>query len=594
MSKLPAIREPDEPGAAKPSRLVAAALVSMGLVPVLLMLYTVATNWLPAPVGDEWSTPGMLFESWCRGTLGFGDFFAQHNESRKFFPRVLYFALAQFGGWDVRREIAIVFAIGCGVTVLFYVLMRQLPGASKMSALVAWVVATFLCFSAVQFENFLWGIQLEPFFPGLALLAAAAVNMSRVPFARKCLINALLAFVATYTFAHGMLLWVLAIPLRSPGEILDSRRLYGGYAAYVLAGVAAVGTYFIGYVHPAHHPGLLGGSVGLVPLAHYLALWVGSYFASPHLNPLWIGIIVGAIFLTTNICVLSRVAGTERWRSFYPAFVMGAYASLTAGVTALGRVGFGVEQALDTRYRLHSLFFYLALVAFAAGVYCTCFRSTSVVRHRAFLALISAVGVVTFVCWVASYAAGVAEQRTRYARNVTLMRAMQWIDVIPDNPDLQAIFPIVRELSDRLHLLRDHKLLRFPLASAALGEKTRRLRDGSDDRAFGELETCAFDANRQLQVGGWARWPRRDWRGESIVIVCEDASGARKPVSVFAPESARGFGSGNAAEPVRFSRALSAANLPTGDISVSACVVDLRAKKTYPLSGAKQVRSAGR
>jgi len=173
------------------------------------------------------------------------------------------------------------------------------------------------------------------------------------------------------------------------------------------------------------------------------------------------------------------------------------------------------------------------------------------------------------------------------------MRAMQWIDVIPDNPDLQAIFPIVRELSDRLHLLRDHKLLRFPLASAALGEKTRRLRAASDDRAFGELETCAFDANGELQVAGWARWPRRDWRGESIVIVCEDASGVRKPVSVFAPENARGFGSGNAAEPVRFSRTLSAANLPTGDISVSAGVVDLRAKKTYPLSGAKQVRSAG-
>ena len=35
--------------------------------------------------------------------------FSQHNESRNFFPRLLYFTLQHFGGWDVRKEIRVVF-----------------------------------------------------------------------------------------------------------------------------------------------------------------------------------------------------------------------------------------------------------------------------------------------------------------------------------------------------------------------------------------------------------------------------------------------------------------------------------------------------
>ncbi len=67
-------------------------LTMVAMVPAGLMWHWVSTNWVPLPFWDEWHTPGSQFESWYRGTLTLKEMFSQHNESRNFFPRLLYFA----------------------------------------------------------------------------------------------------------------------------------------------------------------------------------------------------------------------------------------------------------------------------------------------------------------------------------------------------------------------------------------------------------------------------------------------------------------------------------------------------------------------
>ena len=190
-------------------------LILLGCVPAALMWHYVTRNWISIPFWDEWFTPGNQFASWCRGTLTLQELFSQHNESRKFFPRLLYLALAKFGGWDVRKEMTVLFLTVCLLGGLLFRLLRRTPGASTVSALTAWAVMMFLCFSPVQFENFLWGIQLEAFFPGIALAAIAVVNLSDLSFRTKSLANLLLAFAATYTYANGIILWPLGFPLSS-------------------------------------------------------------------------------------------------------------------------------------------------------------------------------------------------------------------------------------------------------------------------------------------------------------------------------------------------------------------------------------------
>src|SRR5437667_10356614 len=166
-----------------------AALLCLGLLPMMLMMYHVRSNWIPIPFWDEWSTPGSQFESWCRGTLTLGELFSQHNESRKFFPRLLYFALAMIGGWDVRKEMTVFFLGVCLLSVLLWRLLRQTLGSTPLAALTTWAAMMFLCFSPVQFENFLSGIQLEPLLVGIAVVMVAVVNLSTLSFRSKPLTN---------------------------------------------------------------------------------------------------------------------------------------------------------------------------------------------------------------------------------------------------------------------------------------------------------------------------------------------------------------------------------------------------------------------
>jgi len=198
--------------------LIVALLALIAMLPAFQMWDWVSSTWVPLPYMDEWHTPASQFESWRRGTLTLAEMFSIHNESRKFFPRLLYFALERFGGWDVRKEICVGFLAVCALCFLLWHLLRRTPGATQLSTLMWWALMSFICFAPVQLENFLYGIQLEPFFPGLALMAAAAVNLSRLSLRARTLINLSLAFVATYTFANGMLVWLLAWPLILPNE----------------------------------------------------------------------------------------------------------------------------------------------------------------------------------------------------------------------------------------------------------------------------------------------------------------------------------------------------------------------------------------
>jgi hypothetical protein len=140
----------------------------------------ISANWVPIPIWDEWHTPGSQFASWCRGTLTTSELFSLHNESRKFFPRLLYFAVAAFGGWDVRKEMRVLFVLVCTLCVLLLLLLRRTSGATLVSILSTWGLMVSLCFAPVQAENFLYGIQGEAFFVGTAVVAAATLNLSHV------------------------------------------------------------------------------------------------------------------------------------------------------------------------------------------------------------------------------------------------------------------------------------------------------------------------------------------------------------------------------------------------------------------------------
>lgn len=567
-------------------RLFAAALVVIACIPPLLAWHLITAARVPLPVWDEWFTPGDLYRSWCVGTLSFGDLFVQHNESRKLFPRLLYLLLAQLHGWDVRDSMTLVFAEICLLCALLFLLLRKTRGASAISLLPAWTLMSFLCFAPVQFENFLWGIQLETFFPGVAVAIAALVNLSRLSFAGRALCNLALTIIATFTYANGLLLWALALPI--PTGAPSRRTAAWCYIGWFIACAFAVAAYFHGYEQPENVPAWELHGRNAADLALYPVLWVGAYFGSANVSAVAVGpfaITLGAVIFAASGVVMRR---SRDWRPFYPWLLLGGYSAASCALIAWGRSPMGVQQAMDARYKTFSLFFYLALVGGAFALYSTLALD---LRRRRRLFVAAAAILVTFAAfaWFASYREGIATLESHRRSRLTMLRAYEWVNVIPDNPDLAPIFPLRDWLLERTRILSDCGLLRTKFVGEPLASAVKRL-PANADGSHGGIDVCSFDANGNLHASGWAWLPDQNRPADRVVIGCETADGSFKPISVIAtggyrPDLRKHFSRKNF-ERAGFAHVMRPDNLPAGEsLAVSAWAVDLRNQRVHPLGG---------
>ncbi len=223
--------------------------MTLGTLPIVVAFVMMRHHWTSVPYADEWHTPGTQIVSFFQGVLSISDLWSQHNESRKLFPRLYYLALTWLSGrWDVKDEMLLMFTFACAASFALYHLLRRTSNFTLGGRLLAWGLLNSLLFCPSQYVNFLWGIQLEPLTPGTLLLFAMLANLSGIQFRFKVIISAALALIATYSFANGMLLWLLAVPIRWPPQTAEARpRVKAAtrwYAVYGIAAAISVGLYF--------------------------------------------------------------------------------------------------------------------------------------------------------------------------------------------------------------------------------------------------------------------------------------------------------------------------------------------------------------
>jgi hypothetical protein len=290
---------------------------------------------------------------------------------------------------------------------------------------------------------------------------------------------------------------------------------------------------------------------------------------------------------------LILVFRTKEWRTFYPWALIGAYAVVTGTVTASGRVNLGVLQATDIRYTIHSLFFYLALVGGGFAYYCARIRNGSPAGRACFLTNAAWLLALTVLCWTASYQKNVALLPLHREQRVRTSKALKWMDVIPDNPDLALLWPYVDLLKQRIPILREHHILRLPFIKGPLAEQVRQSPPDSDGSA-GRIETCAFDSHGLLSITGWAWSPGRNQPADRAVIGCKDAAGNFKPICVLSTgmlrHDLRERFQLPKIESAGFSQTVDPANVPPGDVAIKGWAIDLQEQKAWPLASSLSLK----
>jgi hypothetical protein len=173
-----------------------------------------------------------------------------------------------------------------------------------------------------------------------------------------------LATLAAVTSANGLvvlpilLLWqILEICGLdgSPGAAPQSsraRRNALGLAALLILTAGVLVAYFHDYRHPVIHPEIGASFARPARALHYLVLLLGSLFAPVGRYPAFAA--GGAlILLFVGLTCLHRDR-LDRFAWYGLLFVL-----ISAAMAALGRSGFGVAQALSSRYRILSILAFL-------------------------------------------------------------------------------------------------------------------------------------------------------------------------------------------------------------------------------------------
>ncbi len=136
-------------------------LAASTAIPALLLFVQILRNWVNIPYWDEWELIARLRISLQAGTLRPLDLFAQHNDSRFVVPQLILLPLARWTHWDLRAEMIVIFATACLISWVLWGLLGKIENLPRPLRIGCLLVCNCLLFSPLQYQTWLWGINLS-------------------------------------------------------------------------------------------------------------------------------------------------------------------------------------------------------------------------------------------------------------------------------------------------------------------------------------------------------------------------------------------------------------------------------------------------
>jgi hypothetical protein len=331
-------------------------------------LYGVYRSYSPILFMDHWWIV-KDYAAVAAGKLSLDILFQQHNEHRILFPRLLMFADFKFTEGSNLLNLTAIFIMQGLHALLLGVLISQLMGFTGWRRWAVLGCVFGVMFSALQMVNLNKGFQNS--FIGVFLFATSAFWMLstasgrcnksfRVTCIAWLVFSLVVGVICTFTLANGVLVWPLLLLVawtrRAPYIVLG---------LVLVVGIAADMLYFQDYYSPPGHTNPLEALKKPGILFSYVAYYLSIPFQGPSRD---IALILGKVgFIAAVVLGCRAVLLPSTLKSTAESVLLATslFVILTACVTALGRVDFGLNQALSPRYATPSLIFWVALFGLA-------------------------------------------------------------------------------------------------------------------------------------------------------------------------------------------------------------------------------------
>jgi len=315
-------------------------------IPLAILIYMLVVYSVDIPFWDEWELTHFLDASF-KGVLTFGNLWAQHNEHRILFPKIILLVIARLTGWNIYYEEGFNVLVGMGI---FSVLAAQIIKTSKTIKRpgLVWAIpiVSLIVFSLAQDFNYIYGWQVSLLLGTLTSIACI-VQLSNPVFKWWRFISAILiCLVGTYSFAGAIVCWPIGAGLLLMSRERDKRRL--SLAIWLAVGIVAIAAYMHGYQRPIGSPPLLSGIAHPLAFLNYFFTYLGAIAGYTEVSAAITGLLcLAAIPLLIRHIVKQRFAVMG---DMLPYIGIALYSLMNGMITAMGRVGFGNAQALSARY----------------------------------------------------------------------------------------------------------------------------------------------------------------------------------------------------------------------------------------------------
>lgn len=506
------------PARAKSNRSLLATCTIAALLPIIWLCILVQRHWVSVPLLDDWEMAPLIVKA-HNGSLTFHDVFVQHEEARNIFPKLLFVLFAAGGRWDVRVEMAAGVVICCLTLFTLCLLLRQ-SRVSSVGMAFSVALMSLLIFSPAQHELWLLASGFYSFLPVLCIAAGLAIIQTRWSVAAKFVSCAVLAFVSSFTLAHGLLAWALTFPF------LFSHVRTGRWKVWLLAWIAMCATcaalYFHGYEKPSDLPAF-APVIAPIDYVQYLLAFLGSGLTrSGNGHPLFWATMVGGLglvlFAGAGVYLVRQYDDRELIGAAAPWVALGTYSIGSGVLAALGRIGWGVPQALESRYVAFSIYLFVALVGLTA-VIGTRRNRLLAGKWRAYFfagAATAAAALLTLhtLCSIAS----IASFRMRAAATRLGHAAVLFSQVIDTSEATKSVmYPRPGFLREQAAALDALHLLKPPLIRTT---KVNSIRHGTaDDKAVsGWLDRVVTTTPESYSAAGWAAMRSKGKPADAVVL----------------------------------------------------------------------------
>ncbi len=510
------------------------------LLPAMVALGLILHFAVDVPIMDEWDTPlGMYYEIIKGDFDSFEHLFYQHNESRDAFPRLIFLAVGFTFGWH--GPIFMFISWGCVLFTLF-LLLNMLPrqsGQRSMVLLYIGVLISALLFSISQWENQLWGIQLIEFIPPLCLALCLWIQTTRTSFRLTVMTCALLSIISTFSYANGMVCWLLGYPFLTVwmtdwNTVSRRERSHGivSTALYLILAITTLSFYFWDYYKPPHTPSFSYVLENPLLALQYFVAWIGAPFVPG--SQILLATVVGAsiVFLVTVSFVMvvvtwKRSGDSAVPRDSYAWICLVGYGLVSGLVTTAGRAGWGLESAVSPRYSTFSLWVTIGLVGLVFVL-----AHHQPIRHRLvtttlFRLTLATVALLTVSSWVHGFT-NMQVANSKAKQNLLTLRLL---NVAPSNPLLIRLYPDPEQIREQADVLLEDGILAIDLIGSWLSERLKNP-DGTHAGSF----TMSRESRKITTVAGWVLPPEKDVSADFVILANRDDSGHLEVVTGFITE----------------------------------------------------------